>query len=105
MEDNSTQHKNIGRVVEATGPIVDVMFHFLTPPIGRALFLPEHNLYLEVVEYLRNRSVRCLALGSTDAVKRNATVIDTQQRVAVPLGPGVLGRVLDVFGRPLDGGP
>lgn len=97
--------QNHGRVIEATGPIVDVLFLYLTPPIGRSLYLPDHNLYLEVVEYLRNKAVRCLALGTTDAVKKNALVIDTQEKVTIPLSPDVLGRVLDVFGQPLDGGP
>ncbi len=104
MSDLQFSH-NQGRVIEATGPIVDVLFSYLTPPIGRCLFLPEHNLYLEVVEYLRNRAVRCLALGSTDAVVLNALVVDTQEKVSIPLGKSVLGRVLDVFGRPLDEGP
>lgn len=97
--------QNLGRVIEATGPIIDVTFPYMVPPIGRALYLPDYQLHLEVVEYLRNREVRCLALGATDGIKKHSLVMDTQRNVTIPLGQDMLGRVVDVFGRPLDGGP
>lgn len=94
--------QNQGTVVRGVGPIIDVYFPLLVPPIGRALLVPSTQLYLEVVEYLDDKVVRCLALGSTDAVECNAPVVDTNQPLSIPLGPGVLGRVLNVFGQPLD---
>ena len=97
--------ENVGRVVQAIGPIVDVFFDYLTPPIGRALYVKENQLYLEVVEYLKSNIVRCLALGSTDMIKRDAVVVDTGQPLSIPLGRGILGRVVNVFGEPIDDGP
>ncbi|HMR73092.1 MAG TPA: F0F1 ATP synthase subunit beta, partial [Candidatus Saccharibacteria bacterium] len=94
---------NQGVVVRGVGPILDVFFPILIPPIGRGLYIPDNKLYLEVVEYLNDRVVRCLALGSTDAVKNNTTVIDTNYSISLPLGKGVLGRVMNIFGQPLDG--
>jgi F-type H+/Na+-transporting ATPase subunit beta len=95
--------QNQGAVVRGVGPIIDVYFPLLVPPIGRALLVPHNNLYLEVVEYLEDRVVRCLALGSTDMVEHNSPVIDTNKPVSIPLGKGILGRVFNVFGQPLDG--
>lgn len=95
-------NQNIGRVVRGVGPIIDVQFPNLLPPLGRALLVKERKLYLEVVEYLEHKTVRCLALASTDAVSHNDLVIDTQQPVSIPLGKGLLGRVVDAFGAPLD---
>lgn len=100
MSDATNQ--NQGSVVRGIGPILDVFFPLLVPPIGRALFVPDNSLYLEVVEYLEDRMVRCLALGSTDSVQSNAVVLDTNQPVSIPLGKAVLGRVINVFGQPLD---
>lgn len=95
-------NENKGYILRATGPIVDVRFSTLTPPIGRALLVPSHNLILEVVEYAEQKTVRCVALNSTETIFYGAPVIDTQQPVSMPLGKGVLGRVMNIFGQPLD---
>ena len=76
--------KNKGKVIRATDPIIDVYFGYITPPIGQALFIPDINLNLEVIEYLRNNIVRCLALGRTSGVRRGSTVIDTGQPLKIP---------------------
>lgn len=99
---NETGQENIGRIVRANGPIVDVYFDQLVPPLGRMLKVPSVDLSLEVVEYLQDKVVRCMALGSTEAVRFDVEVYDTNAPVSIPLGPGVLGRVIDAFGRPLD---
>lgn len=99
---NEQVGQNQGTVVRGVGPIIDVMFPMLVPPIGRELFVPANNLYLEVVEYVEDRVVRCLALGSTDNVQCDAAVVDMNQAVSIPLGKGLLGRVIGVFGQPLD---
>jgi F-type H+-transporting ATPase subunit beta len=104
MPEQNTEGQNQGRVIQARGPVVDVYFNYLTPPIGRCLYIPGINLKLEVVQYLKNKLVRCLALGATDKVQRNALVTDTRKPVEVPLGKGLLGRVVNLFGEPLDGG-
>lgn len=97
--------RNQGLVVSGVGPILDVFFPMLVPPIGRGLYVPEKKLYLEVVEYLDDRIVRCIALGPTDAVQFNTKVTDTNEPIRIPLGKGVLGRVINMFGQPLDGQP
>jgi F-type H+-transporting ATPase subunit beta len=101
---SSTGIQNQGTVVRGVGPIIDVMFPLLVPPIGRQLHIPSNGLFLEVVEYLEGRTVRCLALGSTDRVQCNSPVIDTNQPVSIPLSKDVLGRVINLFGQPLDNG-
>lgn len=91
-----------GRVVKATGPIVEVQFTGLTPTLGRALIIPESGIQLEVVEYAEHKIVRCIALGPTDAIRYGMEAIDTREPVSIPLSPDILGRVIDTFGRPID---
>jgi F-type H+/Na+-transporting ATPase subunit beta len=98
-------HQQIGIVVRGVGPIIDVEFETLMPPLGRALQLENHDLMLEVIEYINGKTVRCLALNSTDTVGHGMRVIDTLQPVSIPLGKGVLGRVINAFGAPLDNQP
>jgi len=95
---------NVGSVVRAVGPIVDVEFDTLMPPLGRALRVEKTDLVLEVIEYITNRVVRCMALNSTDMIAQGSPVIDTQQPLSIPVGKDMLGRVLNAFGQPLDGG-
>lgn len=102
---DTVRQGNSGVVVRAVGPVVDVYFELLVPPIGRCLFIADDKLYIEVVEYLDNKVVRCMALGSTDGVALNALVEDTHDPVKMPLGKSILGRVVNMFGQPLDAGP
>ncbi|MFZ2544367.1 MAG: F0F1 ATP synthase subunit beta [Candidatus Saccharimonadales bacterium] len=94
---------NMGSVVRAVGPIVDVEFDMLMPPLGRALRVEKSELVLEVIEYITDRVVRCIALNSTDMIAQGSPVIDTQTPLSIPVGKGMLGRVLNAFGQPLDG--
>lgn len=100
MDQNAKQNK--GRVVRAVGPIIDVQFNGLVPPLGRALIIAPLSLYMEVVEYAEDKTVRCMALSSTETVQYGMEVIDTQAPVSIPVGRDILGRVLNTFGRPLD---
>lgn len=93
---------NNGVVVRAVGPIIDVQFLGLMPPIGRALVITSLGLLMEVAEYAEDRTVRCVALGSTDMVQQSMEVTDTQSLVSIPLGREILGRVVNTFGQPLD---
>lgn len=101
MVDANSQ-QNTGKVVRAIGPVIDVHFTSLIPPIGRALHIPSHDLILEVIEYAEHKTVRCIALNSTETVYYGLEVIDTQQPVSIPLGKDMLGRVINTFGKPLD---
>ena len=102
---NERTNFNIGTVVRAVGPIIDVEFPTLMPPLGRALKIEKTGLILEVIEYMSDRVVRCMALSSTDTIAHGAPVIDTQEPLSMPVGPELLGRVMNAFGEPLDGLP
>jgi F-type H+-transporting ATPase subunit beta len=97
-----------GRVLQVKGAVVDVDFPSgALPEIYEALEIPRGDggrpLVLEVEQHLGNNWVRCVAMDSTDGLQRGISVRATGQSIAVPVGPGVLGRVLDVLGRPIDG--
>ncbi|MCA9334733.1 F0F1 ATP synthase subunit beta [Candidatus Saccharibacteria bacterium] len=96
---------NLGTVVRAVGPIIDVEFDALMPPLGRALKVDKTGILLEVIEYINDRVVRCMALTSTDTIAEGSSVIDMQAPLSMPLSPEVLGRVVNAFGQPLDGRP
>ncbi|BAK77278.1 F0F1 ATP synthase subunit beta [Pseudogulbenkiania sp. NH8B] len=95
-----------GRVLAVRGPVVDIRFQRL-PPIGQALHLPldGESITLVVFQHLDETRVRAIALHPTDGVARGLAVSDTGGPLAVPIGDDCLGRLLDVLGRPLDGGP
>jgi F-type H+-transporting ATPase subunit beta len=63
----------------------------------------EYNLVLEVMQHIGDRTVRTIAMDSTDGLKRGQKVYDTGAPIKVPVGKGTLGRVFDVLGRPIDG--
>jgi F-type H+-transporting ATPase subunit beta len=64
------------------------------------------NLYVEVAQHLGDNTVRTIAMDTTDGLVRGMAVKDTGQPIAVPVGKGVLGRIMNVVGRPVDeGGP
>ncbi len=102
---------NKGKVVQVIGPVVDVDFSEGTmPPILNALKVPReveeadgNELILEVQQHLGEDRVRTVAMDSTDGLKRGMEVIDTGEQITVPVGPGTLGRLINVTGRPIDG--
>ncbi|MBN1282369.1 MAG: F0F1 ATP synthase subunit beta, partial [Proteobacteria bacterium] len=95
------------------GPVVDVMFdEGKLPEIYTALGVTnpavgpgEGNLVLEVAQHIGENTVRCIAMDCTEGLVRGAAVVDTGSPIMMPVGKEVLGRVLDVVGRPSDGGP
>ncbi len=95
-----------GRIVQIIGVVVDVEFpggHL--PEIYSALVVPrsdELDLVLEVAQHLGEDRVRCVAMDTTDGLVRGAEVIDTQEPITVPVGNGVLGRIINVTGDPID---
>jgi len=95
--------ENRGEIIEAIGPVVDIYFPYLIPPIGRSLQIEDSKLLLEVVEYVKGNIVRCIALGPTDSVRRGSAVLDLKQELRIPLSKEMLGRVVNVFGEPIDG--
>jgi F-type H+-transporting ATPase subunit beta len=105
---------NEGKIVQVIGPVVDVEFpeHCL-PAIYNCLLITNpaisdqpDNLVVEVAQHLGDNTVRTIAMDSTDGLVRGMKVKDTGAPIKVPVGKGVLGRIMNVVGRPVDeGGP
>jgi F-type H+-transporting ATPase subunit beta len=101
----------IGTIVQCIGAVVDVEFaRDEMPAVYDALILEpdatnklvEQGLTFEVQQELGDGIVRTIALGSSDGIRRGMKVRNTGEGIKVPVGPGVLGRVMDILGRPID---
>ncbi|MDI1252638.1 F0F1 ATP synthase subunit beta [Thermomonas sp.] len=94
---------NQGKIVQIIGAVVDVEFpRESVPKIYDALKVQNTEITLEVQQQLGDGVVRCIALGSTDGLKRNLLAENTGRAISVPVGTGTLGRIMDVLGRPID---
>jgi F-type H+-transporting ATPase subunit beta len=95
---------NTGRVSQILGAVVDVQFEGELPYIQSALTteIADRRLVLEVAQELGERTVRCIAMDSTDGMVRGQEVTDTGAPISVPVGPETLGRILNVIGEPID---
>src|SRR3990167_157039 len=94
---------NAGKIVEIIGAVVDVEFpRHVVPKIYDALNVEKENLVLEVQQQLGDGIVRTIAMGSTDGLRRGSFVANTGNPITVPVGPGTLGRIIDVLGEPVD---
>ncbi len=102
---------NIGKIVQVIGNVVDVEFEEgKLPALFNALLVTnpaisdeEDNLVLEVAQHLGNNVVRTIAMDLTDGLVRGMPAKDTGKPIVMPVGKSVLGRVLNVVGRPVDG--
>src|SRR5487761_2486097 len=94
----------VGRVTQVLGAVVDVQFDGELPFIQNALLtkMPDYTLVLEVAQELGERTVRCIAMDSTDGLVRGQEVTDTGAPITMPVGPETLGRILNVIGDPVD---
>ena len=95
---------NVGRVAQITGAVVDVQFEGELPFIQNALTtrMGEGTLVLEVAQELGERTVRCIAMDTTDGMVRGQEVVDTGAPISMPVGPETLGRIMNVIGDPID---
>ena len=99
-----------GRITQVMGPVVDVEFPpGALPEIYTALRTTnanidarENNLVLEVAQHLGENSVRTIAMDATDGLRRDQPVVNTGDVIKVPVGPGTLGRIINVIGEPVD---
>jgi len=92
-----------GKIVQIIGAVVDVEFpRESVPRVYHALKVDNTEITLEVQQQLGDGVVRCIALGSTDGLKRNLVATNTERAISVPVGAGTLGRIMDVLGRPID---
>lgn len=97
-----------GIVCQVMGPVVDVRFEKgQLPPILNALTMPinDRTLTVEVAQHIGSNTVRCIAMSSTDGLKRGTKVTDTKKAISVPVGRETLGRIFNVLGEPVDNGP
>ncbi|AKF03591.1 F0F1 ATP synthase subunit beta [Sandaracinus amylolyticus] len=102
-----------GRITQVIGPVVDVEFPpGALPPVLTALRVTNKgisdevdNLVLEVAQHLGEGTVRSIAMDTTDGLVRGQPVKNTGKPIQMPVGPECLGRILNVVGEPVDGGP
>ncbi len=100
----------VGRVAQVIGPVIDVAFPSANlPEIGTALLLSnptindkKHNLTVEVAQHLGERMVRTISMDTTEGLRRGQEAVNTGEPITVPVGRGVLGRILNVVGAPVD---
>jgi len=92
-----------GKVVQVIGAVVDVEFPRAdVPKVYNALNVDELSLTMEVQQQLGDGIVRCVAMGTSDGLKRGLSVSNTGKAISVPVGTKTLGRIMDVLGDPID---
>jgi F-type H+-transporting ATPase subunit beta len=94
----------VGRVTQVLGAVVDVEFDGDLPSILNAVtvMIGDRSVVLEVAQQLGENIVRTIAMDTTDGLVRGAEVTDTGAPITVPVGPGTLGRIINVIGEPVD---
>jgi len=99
--------KKIGYISQIISVVVDVRFEDHLPKIYSALEVKSpkgKKIILEVQQHLGNNQVRCIAMDSTDGLKRDMEVTDTSKPISVPAGTKALGRIFNVIGETIDEG-
>ena len=94
--------QNKGTIIRITGPVLDVRFQNRLPEINE-LLISESGIHMEVAAHASTTDVRCIALDPTDGLLCGEGVTATGGCISVPVGETVLGRTIDVLGRPIDG--
>ncbi|MDI6028293.1 F0F1 ATP synthase subunit beta [Corticibacterium sp. UT-5YL-CI-8] len=94
----------VGKVRQVIGAVVDVQFEDHLPAILNAVETDNggNRLVMEVAQHLGENTVRCIAMDSTDGLVRGQRVVDTGAPIMVPVGPEMLGRIINVIGEPVD---
>ncbi len=100
----ATAQNAVGKITQVIGAVVDVQFEGELPAILNALETKNggNRLVLEVAQHLGESTVRTIAMDSTEGLVRSQEVTDTGQPIAVPVGPELLGRIINVIGDPVD---
>jgi F-type H+-transporting ATPase subunit beta len=95
---------SVGHITQVIGAVVDVQFDGALPAILNALETQNQGsrLVLEVAQHLGEETVRTVAMDTTEGLVRGQEVTDTGQPIAVPVGNGTLGRIINVVGDPVD---
>ncbi len=94
----------VGKVTQVIGAVVDVKFDDHLPLILNALEVDNqgNRLVLEVAQHLGENTVRTIAMDSSEGLVRGQEAVDTGAPIAVPVGDGTLGRIMNVIGEPVD---
>lgn len=94
----------VGTIIAIRGDVIDASFPDDVPRINEMLKVAEGDLRLEVAALLDMHTIRAVALGPTSGLALGASVMRTGQTIQTPVGAAVLGRMLNLFGEPIDGG-
>ena len=96
--------ENVGEIVQVIGAVVDIKFFNKVPKINNAVKIEFDNkkIIAEVRQHLGNNIARCIAMQSTDGLKRKMSAVDTGEAIKVPVGEEILGRMFNVIGEPID---
>ena len=100
--------KNIGRVIQITGPVLDIKFaDGQLPELLNAIEIDNNGetLVVEVAQHIGDNVARCIAMSSTDGLVRGTEAVDTGGPITVPVGEECLGRVFNLLGQPVDNKP
>merc|ERR1719247_3383097 len=100
----ASEAANAGKITAVIGAVVDVQFDGELPQILNSLEVQDHDIrvVLEVAQHLGENTVRTIAMDATEGLKRGQGVVDTGSPIAVPVGPEMLGRIVNVLGEPID---
>ncbi len=100
--------KNIGTVIQVVGPVLDIRFaENQLPELLSAIEvkLGDKTIVAEVAQHIGDNVVRCIAMSSTDGLRRGVDAVDTGAPIRVPVGEECLGRVFNLLGQPIDNKP
>ena len=97
-------NNSVGTIAQVTGAVVDVKFDGEMPNILNPLHAENmgKRLVLEVSQHLGEKTVRCISMDATEGLVRGQAVTDTGSPILMPVGPGTLGRIMNVVGEPVD---
>ena len=102
------ESKNIGKVVQIVGAVVDIRFeNDSLPDLLNAIEIDNkgEKLVVEVAQHIGDDIVRCIAMGSTDGLVRGIDAVDTGKAISVPVGKETLSRMFNLLGEPVDNLP
>ena len=98
--------QNTGKITQIIGAVMDIKFsQGKIPEINEAIRVPLEDggsLTVEVAQDLGDDTVRCIAMGTTDGLRRGMDAIATGAPISVPVGENTLGRIFNVLGEPID---
>lgn len=99
--------KNAGKITQIIGAVIDIRFEGELPSLYNAIEVPFNDeiIVLEVMQHLGDNTVRCISMHPTDGLRRGMEAIDTGGPITVPVGEKILGRMVNVLGKPIDNRP